>query len=83
MAVIFHAGRSTLRIGTVTCMRVKERRPRYPVYVELFYRLTTLRTPEVMDDFMRELEQIIREASGFTGRIRCFGFAAPHIFARN
>lgn len=32
---------------------------------------------------MRELEQAIRDASGLTARIRCFGSAAPHIFARN
>ncbi len=55
----------------------------HPVYAELFYRLTILRTPEVMENFMRGLERTIREASGLTARIRCFGSVAPHLFARN
>ncbi|AUU06479.1 hypothetical protein [Raoultella planticola] len=55
----------------------------HPVYAELFYRLTSERTPEVMAEFMRELERTIREASGLTARIRCFGSAASHLFARN
>ncbi len=48
-----------------------------------FYRLTSERPPEVMAEFMRELERTIREASGLTARIRCFGSAASHLFARN
>ncbi|WP_121553504.1 hypothetical protein [Gibbsiella quercinecans] len=55
----------------------------YPVYAELFYRLTKLRTPEVMENFMRELDRAIRQASGLTARIRCFGSTAPQIYARN
>ncbi|WP_410955645.1 hypothetical protein [Raoultella planticola] len=55
----------------------------HPVYTELFYRLTSERPPEVMAEFMRELERTIREASGLTARIRCFGSAASHLFARN
>ena len=48
----------------------------HPVYAELFYRLTNVRTSEVMEEFMRELERAIRQASGLTARIRCFGSAA-------
>ena len=55
----------------------------HPVYAELFYRLTNVRTSEVMEEFMRELERAIRQASGLTARIRCFGSAASHLFARN
>jgi hypothetical protein len=44
----------------------------HPVYAELFYRLTNVRTSEVMEEFMRELERAIRQASGLTARIRCF-----------
>ncbi|MGQ4643705.1 hypothetical protein ACUIG5_18300 [Raoultella ornithinolytica] len=55
----------------------------HPVYAELFYRLTNVRTSEVMEEFMRELERAIRQASGLTVRIRCFGSAASHLFARN
>ena len=55
----------------------------HPVYAELFYRLTNVRTSEVMEEFMRELERAIRQASGLTARILCFGSAASHLFARN
>ncbi|HAT1647447.1 TPA: hypothetical protein I8Y12_003359 [Raoultella planticola] len=55
----------------------------HPVYAELFYRLTSARTSEVMEDFMRELERAILDASGLTARIRCFGSAASQLFARN
>lgn len=54
-----------------------------PVYAELFYRLTTLRTREVMENFMRELDVATQQASGLTARIRCFGSQAAHLFARN
>ena len=54
-----------------------------PVYAELFYRLTTLRTPEVMENFMRELDVVTQHTSGLTARIRCFGSQAEHLFARN
>lgn len=54
-----------------------------PVYAELFYRLTKLRTTEVMENFMRELDFATRQASGLTTRIRCFGSPAQQIYARN
>src|SRR5476649_1648116 len=55
----------------------------HPVYAELFYRLTTSRTPDVMENFMRELELSICQASGLMARIRCFGSTALQIYARN
>ncbi len=54
-----------------------------PVYAELFYRLTPLRTHEVMENFMHELDIATQQASGLTARIRCFGSQAEHLFARN
>ncbi|TNL03051.1 hypothetical protein CYD30_25740 [Kosakonia cowanii] len=54
-----------------------------PVYAELFFRLTPLRTPEVMEKFMREVDLATQQASGLTARIRCFGSQAEHLFARN
>jgi len=54
-----------------------------PVYAQLFYRLTTLRTQDVMENFMGELDAAIQQASGLTPRIRCFGSPAEQIFARN
>ncbi|WP_313161729.1 hypothetical protein [Kosakonia cowanii] len=54
-----------------------------PVYAELFFRLTPLRTPEMMEKFMREVDLATQQASGLTARIRCFGSQAEHLFARN
>ncbi len=54
-----------------------------PVYAELFYRLTAMRTHEVMENFMRELDFATQQAFGLIARIRCFGFPAHQIFARN
>ncbi|WP_336709113.1 MULTISPECIES: hypothetical protein [unclassified Cedecea] len=55
----------------------------HPIYVELFYRLTESRTPEVMDKFMHELDAVIRLSTALTARIRCFGSPALQIYARN
>ncbi len=55
----------------------------HPVYAELFYRLTKSRTSDVMENFMRELDMAILQASGLMARIRCFGSTALQICARN
>lgn len=55
----------------------------HPVYAELFFRLTPLRTHKVVENFMHELDFAIQQASGLTTRIRCFGSPAEHIFNRN
>ena len=54
-----------------------------PIYAELFYRLTTLRTNEIMEGFMRELDFAIQQAFGLKARIRCFGSPEAHLFALN
>ncbi|MDR3098635.1 MAG: hypothetical protein LBV73_16375 [Paraburkholderia sp.] len=55
----------------------------HPVFVEVQYRLATPRTPAVMDQFMEALESAIVRCTGLTARIRCFGYAASSIQARN
>jgi hypothetical protein len=54
-----------------------------PAYTEIKYRLLPFRTKAVMDVFMERLDAIIAENTGLTARIRCFGYAAPAIHARN
>lgn len=55
----------------------------HPVFAEIQYRLETFRTPEVMNQFMEGLERTIARRTGLTARIRCFGYVAPSIHARN
>lgn len=55
----------------------------HPVFASVSYRLTASRTPDVMEHFMAELDAAIRDATGATARIRCFGYAASQIHARN
>ncbi|MTJ81822.1 MAG: hypothetical protein F8N37_12495 [Telmatospirillum sp.] len=55
----------------------------HPVFVEIQYRLETFRTTPVMEHFMEAMENSITRRAGLTARIRCFGYAASSIFARN
>jgi hypothetical protein len=55
----------------------------HPAFAEIQYRLEPFRSPEVMAQFMEALEDAIRHGTGLTARIRCFGYAASSIFARN
>ncbi|KVN39185.1 hypothetical protein WJ63_30615 [Burkholderia pyrrocinia] len=55
----------------------------HPVFTEIQYRLETFRTPAVMNRFMDALESAIAHRTGLTARIRCFGYAASNIHARN
>lgn len=55
----------------------------YPVFAEIQYRLEPFRTPPVMDRFMEGLDDAIRRNIDVTARIRCFGYAASSICARN
>lgn len=55
----------------------------HPVFAEIKYRLESFRTPSVMDRFMEQLDDAIKHHTGLTARIRCFGYAAPNIHARN
>jgi hypothetical protein len=53
------------------------------VFAEVQYRLETFRTPAVMNQFMEALDGAIARCTGLTARIRCFGYAASNIHARN
>lgn len=55
----------------------------HPVFAEVQYRLETFRTPSVMNKFMEALDDAIARRTGLTARIRCFGYAASSIHARN
>lgn len=55
----------------------------HPVFVEVQYRLLTFRTPAVMNRFMEALDNAIARRTGLAARIRCFGYAASNIHARN
>ncbi|SDR52377.1 hypothetical protein SAMN05443245_7175 [Paraburkholderia fungorum] len=55
----------------------------YPVFAEIQYRVETFRTPAVMDQFMEALDDAIARCTGVTARIRCFGYPASNIHARN
>jgi hypothetical protein len=55
----------------------------HPAYVEIKYRLETFRPPEVMTEFMAALDASIVRHTGLKARIRCFGYAASDIYARN
>lgn len=55
----------------------------HPVFAEVQYRLETFRTPAVMNQFMETLENAIARCTGLTARIRCFGYPASNIHARN
>jgi hypothetical protein len=54
-----------------------------PIFAEVRYRLAAARTPTTMAQFMEGLDDAIRQATGVEARIRCFGYAAHCIHARN
>ncbi len=62
---------------------VRHGRGNYQAYAEIKYRLEPFRTKPVMDFFMEKLDGIIKGNTGLTARIRCFGYVAPAIHARN
>ncbi|MGM4981102.1 MULTISPECIES: hypothetical protein [Rhizobium] len=55
----------------------------HPVFAEIQYRLEPFRSPPVMERFMEGLDEAIRRNLDLTARIRCFGYAASSIYARN
>ena len=55
----------------------------HPAYAEIRYRIEPFRTPSVMDAFMAILDEAIKHRTGLTTGIRCFGYPAPAIYARN
>ncbi len=55
----------------------------HPAFAEIQYRLEPFRTQLVMAQFMEGLDEAIRHTTNFTARIRCFGYEASSIHARN
>ena len=55
----------------------------HPVYADIRYRAGAPRTSAVMDRFMEALDRAIVQRTGLTARIRCFGYTASSIRARN
>ncbi|WP_431824045.1 hypothetical protein [Burkholderia sp. F1] len=55
----------------------------HPVFAEVQYRLEPFRPPAVMHRFLEALESAIARHTDLTARIRCFGYAASNIYARN
>lgn len=50
---------------------------------ELTYRLQPERTPAIMDEFTLQLDHAIQHHAGLRARIRCFGYPATSLHARN
>ena len=77
-------GRPSGGAGQRACHIRRARQGRgHPAYAEIKYRLEPFRTPSVMDDFMARLDEAIKRHAGLTARIRCFGYPADTIYARN
>ncbi|WP_127903494.1 hypothetical protein [Solirhodobacter olei] len=55
----------------------------HPVFAEIRYRQQPHRTPCVMAEFMEALDAAIRDTTGLTARVRCFGYGPAQIYARN
>lgn len=55
----------------------------HPVFADIRYRVGTSRTPAVMNRFMEALDHAIVRRTGLTARIRCFGYTATNLHARN
>ncbi|MBU9814230.1 hypothetical protein J1781_05045 [Rahnella sp. C60] len=54
-----------------------------PVYFEAKLRQEVFRTVPVLDEFMHQVDLLIKEKIGVTARIRCFSFEAGNIYAKN
>lgn len=55
----------------------------HPASAELIYRMEPGRTSALMDEFMRQLDRAIQRRAGLTARIRCLGYPATSLHARN
>lgn len=55
----------------------------HPVFAEIQYRLESFRTPAIMEQFIDGLDGTLKSTLGLTARIRCFGYEASSIYARN
>ncbi|MFD3247304.1 hypothetical protein ACFPL2_11185 [Rahnella aquatilis] len=54
-----------------------------PVYFEAKLRQEVFRSLPVLDEFMHQVDLLIKEKTGVIARIRCFSFEASHIYAKN
>lgn len=54
-----------------------------PVYFEARLRQEMHRTKDRMAEFMYQVDQLIREMTGVSARIRCFSFEANNIYGKN
>lgn len=55
----------------------------HPVFVDVKYRTEPFRTEAIMQHFMQALDEAVTKQTGLTARIRCFGYCASAIHARN
>ncbi|RKP47785.1 hypothetical protein [Pararobbsia silviterrae] len=55
----------------------------HPIFAEILYRLEPFRTPAVMNRFIEALDDAIVHRTGLIARVRCFGYAASNLYARN
>ena len=53
------------------------------LFADVRYRLVSFRTEAVMQTFMKSLDEAISSCTGHVARIRCFGYAAESLYARN
>ncbi|BFO55209.1 MULTISPECIES: hypothetical protein [Comamonadaceae] len=74
--------RAALANVHVACVAVHHGRG-HPVFADVRYRLEPFRTTAVMEAFMQGLEEAILHTLRLIPRIRCFGYAAPNLHARN
>lgn len=74
-----HAALESVHIIYVPVLRGRG----HPVFVEILFREESFRPPPVMDRFMQQIDDAIKDKAGLTARIRCFSFAKQHIHARN
>ncbi|MGC6387465.1 hypothetical protein ACMV8I_07305 [Ewingella sp. S1.OA.A_B6] len=54
-----------------------------PIYFEAKLRQDVFRTVFVLNEFMHQVDLLIKEKTGVTARIRCFSSEASHIYAKN
>ncbi|MXP48616.1 hypothetical protein FD733_01390 [Pantoea sp. Eser] len=54
-----------------------------PVYFEASLRQEVFRTVPVLDDFMHQVDLLIKEKTGVIARIRCLSFEADNTYATN
>ncbi|PCE34148.1 hypothetical protein BZL54_00880 [Burkholderia ubonensis subsp. mesacidophila] len=54
-----------------------------PIYIEVKLRKEVFRTAPVLNDFVSEIDLLIRERVGVVARIRCFSYENDSIHAKN